>query len=111
MTDTRKTGSSEETQRHDIIDRLDKTLEQWRGRIDELIVQADLASKGVRDEMHARLQTAENAYLAARSRLARGRDDMGEDVSSLRHDVERLLGDVKRAFEKSQHAAREVVSR
>ncbi len=59
------------------IDRLEQLLDDWRGRIDELPVQADLASKDVSETVRSQANTAENAFLAAKNQLARIPRDAG----------------------------------
>jgi len=103
MTTTKgKSPSSEET----TIDRLERLLDEWRGRIDELLVQVNLASKDVSEEARSRAAAAENAYLAARSRLREMPRDAGANLGSLRSGVERLIDDLRRAYDSAQAAIR-----
>ena len=62
------------------VERLERLLDEWRGRIDELLVQADLASKDVSESVRAQATAAQNAYLAARNQLARIPKDAGSNL-------------------------------
>jgi hypothetical protein len=88
------------------VDRLERRLDEWRGRIDELLVQADLGSKDVSEEVRTRATAAENAYLAAKSRLREIPGDAGANIGSLRAGVEKLLDDVRQAYEDAAAAVR-----
>jgi hypothetical protein len=83
------------------IDRLTRALDDWRARIDELLVQVDVASLDVREQARARLEVTENVYLAAKSRLAQARHDAGKDVTGLWEGLDQLLGDLRLAYEDS----------
>jgi len=94
------------TNDHDAIALLEKALEAWRRRLDDLVVQIDLASMDVRDELHKQAHAAENAYLAAKSQIAVARHEMGSDLTSARHGIEHLLHDLQRAFDDADRAAK-----
>ncbi len=84
-----------------------RVLDTWRARIDELKVQVDLAAMGVREQASAQIEAAQNAWLAAHAELRRAAEDASGNARVLREGVERLLADVKKAFE----AAQSVLSR
>ena len=88
------------------IDRLERLLESWRGKIDELLVQVDLASKDVSEDVRSRATTAENAYLAAKSKLREIPKDAGSNLGSLRSGVEKLLDDLRQAYQSAEAAVR-----
>jgi hypothetical protein len=88
------------------IERLERLLDDWRGRIDELLVQADLASKDVSETVRSQADVARNAYLAAKNQLARIPGDAGSNLGSLRSGVEKLLDDIRRAYESAEAAIR-----
>jgi hypothetical protein len=90
----------------DTLARISRSLDEWRGRIDELIVQADLASLEIRDEVRKRLDITENVYLAARSRLSNARRDAESNVDSLHRGMDQLLEDVRQAYESAQAVVR-----
>ena len=90
----------------DTLARISRSLDEWRGRIDELIVQADLASLEIRDEVRKRLDITENVYLAARSRLSNARRDAESNVASLHRGMDQLLEDVRQAYESAQAVVR-----
>jgi hypothetical protein len=99
MTDTTNHDEAAPPPEHDVFERIDETLDEWRGRIDELKVQLDLAAKDARDELRTRIDVAENVYLAARSGLADARNDAGSDADAARRSLDRLLRDLKDAFD------------
>jgi len=82
--------------------KLDRTLDQWRARIDELKVQVDLATLDVREDLAKRLEVTENVYLAVRSRLSDARKDTEKDVVGLRQSVDQLLADLRRAYDDAE---------
>jgi len=88
----------------DMAERLGRTLDGWRGRIDELLVQLDLAGLEVRDEVRSRIDVTENIYLAARSRLSEVKRDAGASVSSICEASEKLVRDLKNAYEAAEAA-------
>ncbi len=92
------------TRRSDPAERLQHELIEWRGRIDELIVQLDLASMDVRDELSRQLSSAANAGLAALSGLGQLRDDLAADLPSPRETVADVLRDLQRAYAQARAA-------
>ena len=88
------------------IDRLERLLEDWRAKIDDLLVQVDLASKDVAEDLRSRATAAENAYLAAKSKLREIPKDTGSNVVALRSGVEKLLDDLRQAYQSAESALR-----
>lgn len=88
------------------VARLERLLDEWRGKIDELLVQVDLASKDVSDDVRSRTTAAENAYLAAKSKLQEIPKDAGSSLGSLRDVVEMLLDDLRQAYLSAEAAVR-----
>ena len=86
----------------DTVARITRALDEWRTRIDELIVQADLASLDIREEVRTRLGITENVYLAARSRLSEAHRDAGSSVTSLHQGLNQLLQDLRQAYESAE---------
>ncbi len=84
---------------HDTVERLNRTLDEWRGRIDELLVQVDLAGHEVRDTLRKQIDATENAYLAARSQLSQVRQDATNDAGSLCEGTEKLIRDLQHVYE------------
>ena len=80
------------------IESISHALDECRTRIDELLVQVDLARLDMRDEVDHQVAIAENAYLAARSKLAEARLDVGSTVEALQQGLEQLLHDLGRAY-------------
>ena len=78
------------------------TVDQWRARIDELRVQVDLAKLETRERATKQLEIAQNACLAAYSKLRDAGKDAVGNVDTLRDGVQKLLKDVKAAFEAAQ---------
>ena len=88
------------------VERLERLLDEWRGRIDELLVQVDLASKDASGSLRAQATAAQNAYLAARNQLARIPRDAGANIGALRSGVEKLLDDLRNAYESAEATSR-----
>ncbi|MEW6470976.1 MAG: hypothetical protein AB1679_01780 [Actinomycetota bacterium] len=80
-------------------DALQAQLDTWRGRIDELRVQADLAEMEARDELTRLLDDVERAYRAAQSHLDQAGDHTAETLETLRRGTRQILGDVEAALE------------
>lgn len=89
------------------VESMTGTVDHWKTRIDELRVRADLGKLDVRDKAQKQLEIAQNACLAAYSKLRDARHDAAESADSVRESVERLLHDIKEAFD----AADAVISR
>jgi hypothetical protein len=92
--------------RGDLLQQLGNALDGWRAKIDELRVQLDLADLDVRDEIRKRLDTAQNVYLAARSRLSDAQKDAGANLGTVRQGVEQLLGDLRQAYDSAEAVVR-----
>jgi len=82
-----------------VVDSLTEVVDDWRARVGELRVQADLAKLDVRDRATKQLDIAQNACLAAASKLREARRDATVSAQSLSDGVRKLLQDVKDAFE------------
>ncbi len=89
------------------VEAMTETLDQWRGRIDQLKVQADLAKLDAREMATKQLDIAQNACLAAYAKLRDAGRDATANTDSLREGLQKVLEDVKAAFE----AAQAVISR
>jgi hypothetical protein len=100
------TGEDTEAARRDLVEWLSAALDVWRSKIDDLLVQADLASKDLGDELRGRAAVAENAYLAARRRLGDLPRDAGASLGSIRAGMESLMGDLRRAYEAAEAVVR-----
>ena len=85
-----------------LLEAMTGTLDQWRSRIDELKVQAELAKLDARERATKQLDIAQNACLAAYSKLRDARHDAAVSADTLREGVQKLLHDVKEAFEAAQ---------
>lgn len=103
MTTTEDQSSS---RREAGVDRLEHLLDEWRGKIDELLVQVDLASKDVSEDVRSRATAAENAYLVAKNKLREIPKDAGSNLGSLRSGVEKLLDDLRQAYQSAEDAVR-----
>jgi hypothetical protein len=89
------------------VESMTGTLDQWKARIDELRVKVDLAKMDARDQATKQLEIAQNACLAAYSKLREARHDTAATADSVRDGVERLFHDIKEAFD----AAQDVITR
>jgi hypothetical protein len=91
---------------HDTVEKLGYVLDEWRARTDELLVQFDLAAHNIRDEVHKRLEVAQNVYLAARSQLGAVRHDADSNLNSAREAVEQLIHDLRRVCDAMEAVVR-----
>lgn len=85
----------------DSLDRSNEILdmvEQWKGRVDEIRVQLDLAKLELRDQAERQLELAVTANAAAGPKLRDAYRDAAATAETLRDGVEELLRDVKGAF-------------
>ena len=99
--DAGDTGGSPTT-----VDRLEQLLDEWRARIDDLLVQADLASKDVSESVRAKAAVAENAYLAARNRLREMPRDAGANLGSMKDGFDKLVDDMRQAYQSAEAVIR-----
>jgi hypothetical protein len=90
------------TDSSDTAEKLDHVLDRWRARIDELKVQVDLANLDVREDLAKRLEVTENVYLAVKSRLIDASHDTGKNAANLRHSIDGLLVDLRRAYDDAE---------
>jgi hypothetical protein len=90
-----------------VVESMTGTLDHWKSRIDELKVRADLGKHDVRDKVEKQLEIAQNACLAAYSKLRDARHDAAASADSVRQSVEVLLHDIRQAFD----AAQDVIAR
>ena len=88
------------------FDSISGTLDQWKARIDELKVKADLAKLDVREEAEKKLEIAQNVCLAAYSKLRDARHDAAASADSVRESVDLLVHDIKEAFDAAQAVIR-----
>jgi hypothetical protein len=88
------------------VERLEQMLEEWRVRIDELLVQADLASKDVSEAVHAKVTLADNAYLAAVNRLKQLPRDAGANLASMQAGFDKLVADIREAYQSAEAVIR-----
>jgi hypothetical protein len=93
-------GAQEKTSQ--VVDSMTGMFDQWRARIDELKVQADLAKLEVRERAARQLDIAQNVCLAAYSKLREARHDASVNADTLRDGLQELLHDLKEAFEAAQ---------
>jgi hypothetical protein len=91
---------------HHEIEQMGRLLDEWRAKIDELMVQIDLANLDLRDELRKRLDVAQNVYLAARSRLLEARRDADSNLSSMRAGLDQLLRDLGAAYASAEAVIR-----
>jgi hypothetical protein len=78
------------------------TVDQLRQRIDALKVQLDLAKLDARDLARKQLEIAQNACLAASSKLRGSRNDLAVTADALREAVRSLIQDVQEAIDSAE---------
>ncbi len=86
----------------EVMESVSRTLEEWRARIDELKVQAELAKLDVRERAVKQVDLAQNVCLAAFSKLADARHDAAANADTLREGFQQVVEDIKQAFEAAQ---------
>ena len=97
--------------RSDVFERLDSALQGWRARIDELVVQLDLATLDGRDEGREKVDVAQDVFLAAHSKTG-GCSGRTPALVPLRwkkgssSGLEQLLRDLGRVFEAAEAVIR-----
>ena len=97
-----KDTTAQEQETSQLVTSMTGSLDQWRSRIDELKVQVDLAKLDSRERATKQLDIAQNACLAAYSKLREAGRDAITNADTLREGVQKLLNDVKEAFEAAQ---------
>ncbi len=85
-----------------VAESMQGTVDQWRSRIDELRVQIDLAKLDVRERATKQLDVAQNACLAAYSKLREAGRDATVNADTLREGIQKLLHDIREAVEAAQ---------
>jgi len=93
-----KTPATTPEEEDQTIAQLDGALGEWRTRLDDLKVQLDLAAMDAKDHLSEQITMAQNACLAARSRLL-GSHSVDADLKAVSEDVKRVLHDLKQAYE------------
>ena len=106
MPEVTSTGQPEADTEQSTVEQFSRMLDEWRARIDTLLVQVDLASLDVRDELRQRFAVIENAYLAARSQLVAIRDDVTANAGPARERIRELLHDLRHVFEATEGVVR-----
>jgi hypothetical protein len=95
-------------QQHDVtsIDSLQRVLDRWRGRIDRLPVQADLASTETSAALRRAVQAADHAWVAAARKVREMPRDAGSELGSLPSGVGRALDDLRQACQFAEASVR-----
>lgn len=106
MTETTNTNQPEVDTQPLNLEQLGSTLGEWRRRIDELLVQVDLAALDVRDELRSRINLIENAYLAAKSQFEKVGKDVEANEGSARERLHRLFSDLRQVYDATEAAVR-----
>jgi hypothetical protein len=99
---TAKDKTAQEQETSQLVTSMTGSLDQWRTRIDELKVQIDLAKLDTRERATKQLDIAQNACLAAYSKLREAGHDAITNADTLREGLQKILNDVKEAFEAAQ---------
>jgi predicted nucleic acid-binding Zn-ribbon protein len=73
-------------------------LDLWRGRIDDLEVQARLGSMSVQDRLLPVVEELRNTWLDARARVTEGADTASEVGERLRKGLEQAMDDIRAAL-------------
>lgn len=97
MTDSTEAASTSDEKTP--IEELQRRLSEWRTRIDELVVQLDLANMELREAFGAELAKLENAGSALRSGLGYASQDVRSVIPTDRAAIGEALRDLERAFQ------------
>lgn len=81
-------------------------LDQWRGRIDDLEVQAHLGSLEARDQIDPLIENLRNAWLEARSKLSSQTTTASDVVGTLRDGLEQAMGEIREAVAAARSRAK-----
>lgn len=99
--------ASSTDQRAAYIAEMRRRLEAGRGVLDEMWVRRSLARRDLQEQAEALLRAAENAWLAARNRMAEAQRDLERAAGDARRD----LGDSVQAFNSALAEARAAFTR
>jgi hypothetical protein len=72
-------------------------FDQWRGRIDDLEVQARLGTMSVQDRLMPLVEELRNAWLDARERAGESAETASEVTGRLREGFERAMKELRSA--------------
>lgn len=70
-------------------------LDQWRGRIDDLEVQAHLGSLEARDQLAPIVERLRNAWLDAKEKVASNSGTASEVLQALRDGMEQTMQQIR----------------
>ena len=95
------------TQLADVRSRLlSAEFDQWRGRIDDLELQARLGSMGVQDRIMPVVEQLRDLWLDARERTSDGVDTASEVTGRLREGLESAFKDLRDAVSDAASTAK-----
>ncbi len=107
MTEEPHASPAGSTDDQDVLEGLQASLTDWRTKIDELVVQLDLAGMELREALAHELAKVHNAGLALKSGLRHARQDLMDAGPAGKDAITEALVDLQQAFD----AARAVVTR
>jgi hypothetical protein len=81
---------------------VEATLSAWRARLDNLVVQADLARLDGRDDVRASVDRAEQVWQHTRDRLRSGSEERAEAGEALLVGVGAARSDLAAAVERAE---------
>lgn len=76
----------------------DARLDQWKGRVEDLEVQARLGAMETNDRIKALIQQAGDRWNDARSQVRGAASTAGDVVETVRGGVERAIDDLRKAI-------------
>ncbi len=82
-------------------------FDQWRGRIDDLEVQARLGAMSVQDRVMPVVEQLRDQWLDARERAGDGVDTASDVTGRLREGLENAFSELRSAVADAAHAVRE----
>jgi len=96
------------TQLSDVRQRLlNAEFDQWRGRIDDLEVQARLGTMSVQDRLMPVVEQLRDQWLDARERAGDGVDTASDVTGRLREGLENAFTELRSAVTDAAHSVRD----
>lgn len=86
----------------DVRERLERELADWKRRLEELRVKANLGAKELRQKEREVIDAFEPAYEAAMKRLGEVKDAAGAEAKAARTGLEAGWRELRRAWEEAR---------
>ncbi len=80
-------------------------VDQWKGRIDDLEVQAHLGTRELADRIDPLVETLRNRWLDAREQVDKSADTASDVFATLRSGLEDAMADIRNALSEARRSA------